>query len=207
MKEKKNMLDRLNPLLRAEIEKTCDVKLVPKDTEIMRMGQYVSVVPIVMEGLVKVFAPHEDKELLLYYIRPSETCIMSFSSAIKKEPSRVVAITEKDSELLLLPTQKMLGWMRDYPDFNMLFFDQYNMRYAEFIDTLNHVVFDKLDKRLLDYLQERVRVTSQNPLLISHREIANELGTAREVVSRVMKKLEIEGKIEQLMKSVRVLDL
>ncbi|MFA7274613.1 MAG: Crp/Fnr family transcriptional regulator [Crocinitomicaceae bacterium] len=201
------MLDRLNPLLRAEIEKTCDVKLVPKDTEIMRMGQYVSVVPIVMEGLVKVFAPHEDKELLLYYIRPSETCIMSFSSAIKKEPSRVVAITEKDSELLLLPTQKMLGWMRDYPDFNMLFFDQYNMRYAEFIDTLNHVVFDKLDKRLLDYLQERVRVTSQNPLLISHREIANELGTAREVVSRVMKKLEIEGKIEQLMKSVRVLDL
>lgn len=201
------MLNRLSPLLREEIEKTCEVKLVPKDTEIMRMGQYVSVVPIVMEGLVKVFAPHEDKDLLLYYIRPSETCIMSFSSAIKNEPSRVVAITEKDSELLLLPTQKMLGWMRDYPEFNMLFFDQYNLRYAEFIDTLNHVVFDKLDKRLLDYLQARVRLTSQNPLLISHREIANELGTAREVISRVMKKLEMDGKIEQLLKSIRVLDL
>jgi CRP/FNR family transcriptional regulator, anaerobic regulatory protein len=167
----------------------------------------VSVVPIVMQGLVKVFAPHEDKDLLLYYIRPAETCIMSFSSAIKNEPIRLVAITERDSELLLLPTQKILIWMRSFPEFNMLFFDQYNMRYAEFIDTLNHVVFDKLDKRILDYLQERVRLTNRNPLLISHREIANELGTAREVVSRVMKKLEMEGKIEQLMKSVRLLDL
>jgi CRP/FNR family transcriptional regulator len=79
----------------------------------------------------------------------------------------------------------------------LLFFQQYNLRYSELIDTINHVLFDKMDKRLYDYLQEKVIITQKNPLKISHRQIASELGTAREVVSRVMKKLEVEGKVKQ----------
>lgn len=191
------MLAHLNSDLVSEIMAISTVKEVPKETEILRIGQYVKVIPFVLKGLIKVFSSYEDKELLLYYIRPNESCVMSFTAHLKNEPSRVFALTEEDTTILLLPVDKISQWTRRFPDINLLFFQQYNLRYSDLIDTINHVLFDKMDKRLYDYLQEKVNITKKNPLKISHRQIAGELGTAREVVSRVMKKLEVEGKVKQ----------
>ncbi|MFM9946794.1 MAG: Crp/Fnr family transcriptional regulator [Saprospiraceae bacterium] len=191
------MLSHFNSDLVAEIMAVSTIKEVPKETEILRIGQYVKVIPFVLKGLIKVFSSYEDKELLLYYIRPNESCVMSFTAHLKNEPSRVFALTEEDTIILLLPVDKISQWTRRFPDINLLFFQQYNLRYSDLIDTINHVLFDKMDKRLYDYLQEKVNITKKNPLKISHRLIAGELGTAREVVSRVMKKLEVEGKVKQ----------
>ncbi len=191
------MLSHLNSDLVAEIMAVSTIKEVPKETEILRIGQYVKVIPFVLKGLIKVFSSYEDKELLLYYIRPNESCVMSFTAHLKNEPSRVFALTEEDTTILLLPVDKISQWTRRFPDINLLFFQQYNLRYSDLIDTINHVLFDKMDKRLYGYLQEKVSITKKNPLKISHRQIAGELGTAREVVSRVMKKLEVEGKVKQ----------
>ncbi|MFY7708453.1 MAG: Crp/Fnr family transcriptional regulator [Flavobacteriales bacterium] len=180
------------------------VKEIPADTEILREGQFVKVIPIVLEGLIKVFSRFDERELLLYYIQPSESCIMSFSASIKNEPSRVHAITEQDTKVLLIPVDKIPGWMNDYPQFNALFYQQYNQRYAELLDTISHLLFNKMDARLYAYLKEKTALTHANPIKISHRQIASELGTAREVVTRVMKKLEQEGKVKQLTNSIQV---
>jgi CRP/FNR family transcriptional regulator len=178
---------------------------IPKDSVILKEGQYVKVIPIVTKGLIKVFSRHEDKDLLLYYIKPDETCIMSFAASLKNEPSRVYAMTEEDTSAILLPVNKISEWINQFPDFNTLFFQQYNNRYGELLDTISHVLFNKIDKRLYDYLLEKKELTNKNPLKISHRQIASELGTAREVISRVMKKLENEGKVKQHSSSIEIL--
>jgi len=198
-------LAHLNPDLVSEIIATAKTKEIPRENEILREGQYVKIIPIVLKGLIKVFTRHEDKELLLYYIRPNESCIMSFAASLKNEPSKVFAITEEDTTTLLLPVDKVSTWTKQFPDINALFFQQYNLRYSELLDTIHHVLFDKMDKRLFDYLQEKVSVTNHNPLKISHRQIANELGTAREVISRTMKKLETEKLVIQHSNSIEIL--
>ncbi|MEQ8240841.1 MAG: Crp/Fnr family transcriptional regulator [Cyclobacteriaceae bacterium] len=198
-------LAHFSPDLVSEIISSAITKEIPKENEILREGQYVKVIPIVLDGLIKVFTRHKDKDLLLYYIRPNESCIMSFAASLKNEPSKVFAITEEDTTALLLPVDKVSGWIKQFPDINALFFQQYNLRYSELLETIHHVLFDKMDKRLFDYLQEKVNLTNNNPLRLSHRQIANELGTAREVISRTMKKLETENLIKQHSNSIEIL--
>ena len=99
--------------------------------------------------------------------------------------------------MLLLPSDKLSQWVTQYPQINKLFYQQYDLRYAELIDTINQLLYHKLDKRVLDYLQEKIKVTSKNPIKITHKEIAQELGTAREVVSRIIKKLEKQLLLKQ----------
>lgn len=175
------------------------------NTEILRQGQYVKVIPLVKTGLIKVFTRFEDKELLLYYIKPGESCIMSFTAGLQNNPSQVFAKTEEDTTAILLPAQHVAQWVKQFPDINLLFFNQFNARYSELIDTINHIIFNKMDVRIYEFLKERAHLT-QNPLKISHRQIATELGTAREVVSRLIKKLEKEGKILQSDNSIKILE-
>lgn len=206
MENIESSLSHLKPELVSAMKREGVLKDIPAGTEILREGQYVKVIPIVIQGLIKVLTRHDDKELLLYYIRPKESCIMSFAASLKNEPSRVFASTEEDTQALLLPVDKVSKWTAQFPDINNLFFQQYNMRYADLLDTIHHVLFDKLDKRLYDYLVEKVALTKQNPLKMSHREIANELATAREVISRTMKKLESENLIKQHSNSIELLN-
>jgi CRP/FNR family transcriptional regulator len=197
-------LPNLSIALQEQITNNSALVEIPAETEILREGQYVKVIPIVLEGLVKVFTKYEDKELLLYYIQPNESCVMSFTASLKNEPSKVYAITDENCKLLLLPIDKVAQWIGEFPDLNNLFFQQYNLRYSDLLETINQLLFDKMDKRLLDYLKEKVALTKKNPLKISHRQIASELGTAREVISRVMKKLEQEAKVKQLSTTIEI---
>lgn len=188
----------------SEILESCVIKEFPKKTELIREGQFVKLVPIVLKGLVKVFIGKDEKELLLYYIHPRETCIMSFSACLKNEKSKIFAITEEESNVLLIPSDKLSRWVTDYPKINQLFYQQFDLRYAELIVTINHLLFDKLDKRLLDYLGEKISLTGKNPVKITHKEIANDLGTAREVISRLIKKLEHLQKVKQHHDSIEI---
>jgi CRP/FNR family transcriptional regulator, anaerobic regulatory protein len=191
--------------LKAEITQLGNSVEVSKGTTILQEGQYVKVIPIVLEGLVKVFTQVEERELLLYYIRPSESCVMSFSAIINNDRSKIFAITEADSTLLLLPSEKMAGWTRQYPRLNEIFFQQYNVRYNELIDTIQHLLFNRLDQRLLNYLKEQGRIRGTNLIQVKHREVAQDLGTAREVITRTMRKLETDGKISQTPQGIVVM--
>ncbi|MFH1118573.1 MAG: Crp/Fnr family transcriptional regulator [Bacteroidota bacterium] len=175
------------------------------DTEILKEGQYVNQIPLVLKGLIKVYSRYEDKELLLYYIQPDESCIMSFTAGIRNEQSKVYAVTEDPTRVLLLPMDRMPGWLRDHPAMNSLFFNQFNMRYAELLETIRYLLYHKLDKRIYDYLVEKSIMKGEKILNIRHKQIAYELGTAREVISRLLKKMEKEGKIRQLPEGIELL--
>ncbi|MBL0268004.1 MAG: Crp/Fnr family transcriptional regulator [Chitinophagaceae bacterium] len=177
---------------------------VPAGMEILKEGQYVRMIPIVLQGLVKVFTRVEEKELLLYYIGSTQSCIMSFSAGLSQSPSRIYAISEEPSLLLLLPSDKINKWIREFPALNDLFFRQYNLRYTEMLDTINSLLFGRMDQRLYQYLQEKSRMKGEKVLDLRHKQIAAELGTAREVVTRVLKKLEQEGKIRQTEAGIEV---
>jgi CRP/FNR family transcriptional regulator, anaerobic regulatory protein len=174
-------------------------------TQLLREGQYVKVVPIVITGLVKVFTQVENKELLLYYIKPSESCIMSFSAVLNKDPSKIYAITEADSQLLLIPAEKISHWLKTFPKLNELFYQQYDARYSELIETIHQLLFNRLDQRIYDYLLELSHMKSRNVIQVKHRQIAQDLGTAREVITRTIKKLEKENKIRQTENGIEIL--
>jgi CRP/FNR family transcriptional regulator len=190
-------LKNLGKLVLEELLEASSIVEIPNQTEILRVGQYVKVIPIVLEGLLKVCTQYEERDLLLYYIRPSESCVMSFAYGMNQQASVVFARTEADSKLLLIPIEKAVKLGLSDPQMSALFFRQYNQRYSELLDTIHHLIHDKLDKRLEAFLVERSELTGKNPLEISHRQIATELGTAREVISRVIKKLENEGRVRQ----------
>ena len=195
----------LGPNLIDEVLEHSTYQEIPKNTEILREGQYIKVIPLVVDGAIKVFTRFKEKELLLYYIRPDESCIMSFAASMKNEPSKVFAITEVDTQAILLPISKIDNWFNNYPKFNSLFFRLYNERYIDMLDTINHLLFNKLDQRVLAHLQEKEEISGDKFIKTTHKQIANELGTAREVISRVIKKLEKEKKLTQLSEGIKLL--
>lgn len=191
----------------SELLAVSGIKQFPPGTELVREGQYVKYIPIVLSGLVKVYTQFEDKELLLYYIKPEQSCIMSFSSCINNDKSKIFAITEEESSILLIPSEKIPKLLLEYPAINKLFYQQYDLRYSELVDTIHQMLYYKLDRRLLDYLSEKIKITGKNPIKISHKEIANDLGTAREVVSRLVKKMERQNLLKQYHDSIELFEL
>jgi len=184
--------------LREAIVAEASMQTFPPGTALLRAGAYVRVIPLVQQGLIKVSSPFEERDLLLYYIQPEESCIMSLASVLQDTPSQIDAVTEEETTALLLPAAPMREWLRQYPSLNRLFYDQYNKRYNDLLQTIHQLLFNRMDQRLLDHLREKARLRGQQRLQLSHRQIAEELGTAREVVSRVMKKLEQDGAVRQI---------
>ena len=204
MEFNKKALSFLSPQLVDKIIEVSEIKNIPNGTEILKEAQYVKVLPIVLDGLVKVYSRFEEKELLLYYIEPSQSCVMTFYAALKNTPSKVFATTEEDSKILLIPVNYLPNWLRDYPDFNELFYNQFNLRYSELLDTIGHLLLDKMDKRLFDFLKKKLLLSNNNSVKMSHSQLANELGTAREVITRVLKKLETDGIVEQTNEGIKI---
>jgi len=190
-------LPNLSSELLESIWRESDYASFPPKTELLREGQYVKVIPLVVKGSVKVLADFNEKELLLYHIQPSQSCAMSFSAVLHNSPSQIKAITDEDSDLLLMPSGSVNDWMKLYPEFNKMFFDQYQLRYSEMLQTIEGLLFGRMDQRLLNYLKTIADSHQGAAFKKTHREIAQDLGTAREVVSRVIKKLENEAYLEQ----------
>lgn len=204
MEKIRKKIQFLEPELIEEIVENAQVHLFKKGTEILREEQYVKVLPIVLNGLVKVYSKFNDRELLLYYIEPSHSCIMSFSACRKNQPSRVFAETEEDSEILLLPVNRVQNWLKQFPKLANLFYEEYDTRYGNLLESIHDVLINRMDKRLYDYLVEKSRLINQTEIKISHSQIANELGSVREVISRAMKKIELEGLIVQTSSGIKI---
>lgn len=155
------------PLLKKVLDES-SVKQFKKGAEILRAEQYVKVLPIVLEGLVKVYSRFNDKELLLYYIQPSQSCVMTFYASLKNTPSKVFASVEEDSKILLIPVRLLPKWLKDFPDFNELFYDQFNLRYSELLNTIGHLLVDNMDKRLYEHLKGKLELTNSASIKMSH---------------------------------------
>jgi CRP/FNR family transcriptional regulator len=187
----------LEPELVQTLAREAQITSFSKGTQLLREGQNVTLVPLVLEGMLRVFSRNEDKELLLYYLSPGESCMLSFTAGLRRETSRIYAEVEEPATLLLLPTRMLEAWLKSYPSLNTLYFNQYQHRYEDLVDTIRQLVFNKMDGRVLEYLQQKIQLSGQPIIKISHRAMANDLGTAREVITRVIHKLEKEGLVVQ----------
>lgn len=182
--------------LKEEIATKAQVVKVPVGTEILREGSYVKTVPILLQGLAKV-VKHESagKELLLYYIYPLESCIVSINCGLNDIKSRVKAIAEEDCKAILIPSTVLQEWQRKYPSFAGFILDLYQKRFDDLLDAYNALAFQSLDERLLQYLHEKTKALGSGKIKATHQELGDELGTARETISRMLKKLETEGTV------------
>lgn len=168
---------------------------IPADSTLLRTGNYVQSVPLVIKGLIRVSRIDDDKELLLYYIHPGEMCIMSFSACCSNSASLIEASTLEETKVLLIPSVKLREWITKYPSFNFYIYEMFNKRYLDLIDTIDQLIFNRLDERLYNYLREKTLLSGNSQVNITHQQIATDMGTAREVISRLLKKLELENKI------------
>ena len=120
---------------------------------------------------------------------------MSFSAGLENGKSKVMAIAGEDTTAIIVSIENVKIWLKKYPSINTLFYKLYNQRYEELLTTINDIVFLKLDKRVYEYLKNKLDVSKTDNIKLKHREIADDLGSSREVITRVLKKLEIENKI------------
>lgn len=154
-------------------------------------------IPIVMKGMLKVIRTEEDgREILLYYIKAGESCIMSFLGGMHNEKSIVKAEIEEDAEILFLPVDKVSLFIKEHPEWLDYIFRLYHKRFEELLDIINAIAFKKVDERLLNLLQKKSELTRSETIHTTHEQLANELGTARVVVSRLLKQLEEDGKLK-----------
>lgn len=164
---------------------------------ILNENAHIRSIPIVIKGTLKVIRTEEDgREILLYYIKAGESCIMSFLGGLHNETSKVKAEVEDNAEILFLPIEKVSLFIKEYPQWLDYIFRLYHKRFEELLEIINAIAFKKVDERLLSLLNKKIELTGKNTLLITHEQLANELGTARVVVSRLLKQLEEIGKVK-----------
>ncbi|MEO0899533.1 MAG: Crp/Fnr family transcriptional regulator [Bacteroidota bacterium] len=179
----------------------------PAGQAILQEGAYVSVIPLLVSGLAKVFREDgEGNEVLLYYIKPGESCIMSVTSCSRNEKSNVKAVIEEDARLLLIPAETARDMSRDFSHWNDFVFGLFNEKYEELLQAISILTFSKKDVRLLSYLKRESEVRNSQTIQTTHQKIADDLGSSREVISRLLKKLENEGKLALGHGWVRVLE-
>ena len=186
-----------SPAMREQLAAYGTVKHFKQDDIILNESSHIKAIPIVVKGSLRVMRTEEDgREILLYYIKAGESCIMSFLGGIHHETSKVKAVAEEDVEVLFLPVDKVTVLLKEFPEWLDYIFRLYHKRFEELLEVVNAVAFKKVDERLLDFLNKKAEVTNSKTLSITHEQLANELGTARVVVSRLLKQLEINGTLK-----------
>lgn len=163
---------------------------------LMTPGTYIRSVPIIISGTIKILRMDEDgREILMYYLGSGESCAMSLTCCLNARRSEIRAVAEEDTDMVLLPVQSVEEWIVKYPTWRAFVFETYQRRFDDLLKTIDGVAFKKMDERLWDYLQRKTDLTDSFSLETTHEEIALELGTSREVVSRLLKQLEKIGRV------------
>lgn len=178
------------PELQAEILNHAKFLKANKGDILIKEGQYLNFLPIVIDGLLRVYQQNEDREILLYYVGPEQTCMMSLSSAYFDYYSTANGIAMEPSEILVLPAHLIAEWQLKYPSWNKFIINTYKSRYDELLNAFGSVAFKPIHVRVNEYLTEYVKNESSNKIPISHQTLANELGTTRVVISRILKQME-----------------
>ncbi|WP_416442128.1 Crp/Fnr family transcriptional regulator [Leeuwenhoekiella sp. A16] len=189
-----------------EISEVGVQKHIAEGEKLMEIGQYVTAMPLLISGAIKIL--REDKEgdeLLLYFLEKGDTCAMTLSCCMGQTKSEIRAIAELDTELIMIPIQKMEEWTANYKSWRNFVFESYHTRLMEMLDTIDSIAFLNMDERLLKYLSDKVKITKDNVINSTHQDIAYELHTSRVVISRLLKALENRGKIKLHRNKIEVL--
>ena len=191
-----------------EIDAVGTYQKVKQGEQLIGIGETVDRMPLLLSGAIKILRVDEDgDELLLYFLEGGDTCAMTFSCCMGKKLSEIRAVAETDAELLMIPIEKMDVWMARYKTWRHFVLDSYHNRMLELLETVDTMAFMKMDDRLLKFLQDKAMVNRDEMVKTTHQEIAMDMHTSRVVVSRLLKRLEKEGKIAMHRNKIKVLDL
>lgn len=183
--------------LQHEIQEQGEIRYFKAGEQLMRTGQYFRSTMLILDGLVKIYREDDEgNEFFMYYLKPGEACALSMVCASEHKPSAVMAKTIKDTEVMTIPLQLMDEWMAKYKSWSHFVMSTYRLRFEELLNTIDHVAFRGMDERLEFYLKKHRDTLQTNLIAINHQEIANELNSSREVISRLLKKMEQIGKVK-----------
>jgi CRP/FNR family transcriptional regulator, anaerobic regulatory protein len=184
------------PELLQQLELKARPATVEAGQKLLNMGDTVKQIPIVLKGRLRISRMEEDgRELLLYYVNPVESCAMTFTCCMQQYPSEIQAEAEEDTELLAIPISVMDEWLVKYPTWKAFVMKTIRGRFNELLGTIDQIAFHKLDERLVHFLKEKSKASGSALINLSHEQIAANLATSREVVSRLLKKLENDKKL------------
>lgn len=194
------------PLIK-EIAELGQVHTYKSGDIIMEINRYIKSIFLLVDGSIKIIREDEDgNELFLYYLNQSETCAMALTCCMNNMKSEVRAIAEEDCVMVNIPVKYLDIWMDKYSSWKTFVFQTYNLRFNELLQTIDSIAFMKMDERLYKYLVDKVKATGKTTLRVTHQEIAYELNTSREVISRLLKQLEKHEKIELSRNRIEFLD-
>ena len=185
------LFPQFEPELLNEIITHGVIKTFPAGELMMRTGQFIKSTMLILDGSVKIFRENEDGgEFLMYYLQPGEACAISIICAAKAEASKVMAKTVEETTVLMVPLQLIDRWMIEYKTWYHFVLSTYRNRFDELLNLIDQVAFRNMDERLLFYLQRHVKINNVHTIALSHQQIAEELNSSREVISRLLKKME-----------------
>ncbi|MFM2375757.1 MAG: global nitrogen regulator [Bacteroidota bacterium] len=180
-----------------EIATVGQLRRIGEGQVLMRVGEAFTHMPILLQGAIKVMRiDKEGNELLLYYLESGDTCAMSLSCCMGSRKSKVLAIVEEDSTLVMIPVAYINLWLTKYQSWKAYIFDSIRIRMDEFVETIDSIAFMRMDERLLKYLRDRARVLGKTQIETTHQQIADDLHTSRVVVSRLIKQMERQGLVK-----------
>ncbi|GAO44025.1 Crp/Fnr family transcriptional regulator [Flavihumibacter petaseus] len=176
-----------------ELEQYADIKEIPAGTQMLRKGQTIRSTMLVLDGIVKLYQDDEEgNEFFMYDIEPGEACAVSMVCTYRQENSQVVAKALTDVVVLNIPIQYMDEWLGKYKSWHYFVIRTWRARYDELLRTINDIAFRNMDERLLSYIEKQVEKMGRQ-VKLTHQEIATDLNSSREVISRLMKKMEKNG--------------
>ena len=192
-----------------EIIEKGETKTLETDERLVKTGQYFRSILLVVQGLIKVYRQDEEgNEFFIYYLQPGQACALSMKCSLHNEKSQVMAKAVAETTIIAVPMECMDKWMHEYRSWYHFVLDTYRKRIEEMLVTIDDIAFRNMDERLLSYLKRESQIHNSSTLVINHTEVAEELNSSREVVSRLMKKLSEKGMIRLLKNQhVEILDL
>jgi CRP/FNR family transcriptional regulator len=183
-----------SPLIRQKLYEFGFAKTFSEGDIILNDNSYIKAIPIVTNGSIRVMRTDEDgREILLYYIKAGESCIMSFLGGLHQDTSKIKAVAEEETEVLFIPIDKISFLIKEFPEWLDYIFRLYHKRFEELLEVVNAVAFKKMDERLINFIKKKCELTQSKTLVVTHEQLANEMGTARVVVSRLLKQMEDNG--------------
>ena len=190
-----------------EIAKVAIYKEFKADDYLIEIGDYIKTMPLLLTGAIKILREDENgDELLLYFLERGDTCAMTLTCCMGQSKSRIRAIAETDGAMLMIPVEKMEEWLTKYKTWRNFVFDSYNVRLNEMLEAIDTLAFMNLDERLYKYLTDKAKVIGDTEIKNTHQEIAYEMHTSRVVISRLLKALEIQGKIKLHRNKIEILE-
>jgi len=204
----KKLFPQFEPELLEILDKNAIERSFHAGEEIVRTGQYIKSTVLVLSGRIKIYRQNDEgSEFLIYYLGPGEACAVSLICALQSQTSEITAKAVEDTEVIMLPVQLMDELMIKFKSWSHFVIQTYRNRFDEMLTVIDNIAFKNMDERLEFYLKRSKTDSGKKILNLTHQEIADDLNSSREVISRLLKKMEQLGKIKLNRNSIEIIHL